>query len=513
MGYSGLAPAAASRGEDDAHARRLALPAPLRHIDHLNTAVRHHYPAVLLAIVAIGIVFPQAAKALGTWKLFVIPLTTWNYDFPTLALTLVVLSVSVTCNVDDFRQLVSKPIAGLTMLGTVYLVTPLLALFSWILVHALFTGAPAREIQLGLIFIAIMPVATTAAVWVRVTKGSIALLLSVVVVTFVVSIGTVPVVSRLFVGSAAGIVGVASGQIIKPLLVSVALPLIVGLTLNAISARLVYRWLPLFTLLGTIGLLSTMATSVANASPALKTQRTLLVGAALVTIALNALCFCSGAFIGRWLQLSQEDSLALMFGTGMRNFAIVLFLGTMAFPHMPLFPVPAAIYSISQQIMAAYLATAVFTSTRWIGSAIGIDLDGLLHHLTKHHEFSAESVDRRRPGLTLLVFCAPPPEDERSERALQHALFVLRRVTRASDYVSHTTPGCAAVALFNTPESGGLIVIRKLDSLFEELLPGVAIAWGVSHSHDSGSAAELFDAAMGQAGRSAQQSDVEVAQA
>lgn len=512
MVYSSLAPASAG-GADDAHARRLALPGPLRHIDHLNTAVRHHYPAVLLLIVAVGLLFPGAAKALGSWKLFVIPFSTWQYDFPTLALTLVVLSVSVTCNLDDFAQLLSKPKPGLTMLAAVYLVTPLLALFSWILVHALFTGAAAREIQLGLVFIAIMPVATTAAVWVRVTKGSIALLLAVVGVTFVVSIAAVPAVSRIFIGSAASIVGPASGPILKTLLVSVAMPLVIGLTLNSISARWVYRWLPLFTLLGTIGLLSTMATSVANASPAMSTQRTLLFGAALVTIALNALCFCSGAFIARWLQLSQEDSLAVMFGTGMRNFAIVLFLGTMAFPHLPLFPVPAAIYSISQQIMAAYLATAVFTSTRWLGSAIGIDRDDLLQHLTKHHEFSLSTLDRRRPGLTLLVFCAPPPEDERSDRALQHALFGARRVTRASDYVSHTSPGCAAVALFNTPHSGGLVVIRKLESLFQELLPGVPITWGVSHSNDCGSAAELFDSAMDQAAQDAQQSDVEVAQA
>src|SRR4051812_25840109 len=75
---------------------------------------------ILLAVTAANLAFPKPALVLHSVTFFQIPFSSWTYDFPTLALTLMMLSASAQCRLEDFGELTRRPRAGLMSLFLVY---------------------------------------------------------------------------------------------------------------------------------------------------------------------------------------------------------------------------------------------------------------------------------------------------------------------------------------------------------------------------------------------------------
>jgi hypothetical protein len=69
-------------------------PAPVGVLELINQWIKVHFVGVLVASVALGALAPQVGLALKEWELFRVPGTTWIYDFPSLALGLMMLSAS-----------------------------------------------------------------------------------------------------------------------------------------------------------------------------------------------------------------------------------------------------------------------------------------------------------------------------------------------------------------------------------------------------------------------------------
>ena len=116
----------------------------------------------------------------------------------------------------------------------------------------------------------LMPVAATAAIWVRDTNGDIELLVSLVVITM--SLGTLIAPTYLYFMS-----GLTANSIVIPRLsdlapsdVGVLLPLVVGVALNKILRKRLPRVQPYFAFMGNVGLFMAVFLNVGTASPLLR---------------------------------------------------------------------------------------------------------------------------------------------------------------------------------------------------------------------------------------------------
>ena len=180
-----------------------ACPAPATIVAvRLNRWFNEHTIALLLGLTVANLVAPGPAMALRDWRLFRIPGARWSYDYPTLALTLMMLPAAIQCRPEDFAQMARRARASTACLLVVYALAPALALgASWVGLGGVEREA-ATELRIGIFLVTLMPVAMTAAVWVRLATGNTALLLALVAMTTTLSVVTVPLYCHLLPSSA-----------------------------------------------------------------------------------------------------------------------------------------------------------------------------------------------------------------------------------------------------------------------------------------------------------------------
>ena len=463
----------------------------LKGLERINGWIKAHYLGTLLGVVAFGLASPSTGLWLKSWKLFPIPFTSWNYDYPTLALTLLMVSASTHCDLKDLKQLASRRRAWSLSALILYAVVPLMAVSSSFLVMWLFKGEASIELRLGLMFLSLMPVAMTSAVWVRVNMGNVPLLLALITVTTALSVVSVPLYVRFFPGLGDAHLNVPINEIVKQLVISVTLPMLAGIALRQRVPAFVDRWQAAFSFLGTVGLVTALVTNVSSARPHLFAHGTLILTALVVTVALNALYFAVGIASARLLNFSQEDAVTLIFCSGMRNMGTAMVTGMTSFPMMPLVTIPAAIYSISQQILGGYLTQLIQESSGGLlGPSIGQDEAALQSRL----ETGAARSDRREPGLALLVFRICGGELDERKQALGQVVPRIRQLIRAGDDICFLRPDRFALLLRHVHEPGTEVVAEKVLAVAMPLVPRVTFAWTKVYARSTLAADWLLDA-------------------
>ncbi|MBI5548742.1 MAG: bile acid:sodium symporter [Deltaproteobacteria bacterium] len=466
-------------------------PAP-RGLALLNHWLARRSVGLLLGLVALNLLLPGPGIALKGVQLGRVPLTGWSYDFSTLALTLMMLSAAVQCRFGDFAELRRRPRACGASLLLVYLLGPALALAMSVLALGGFHQQAAIELRLGLFLIALMPVAMTAAVWVRLAAGNIALLLALIAVTTTLSVLSVPLYSQLMPALTEGaLASVPAGELLKQLILSVSLPLALGLGLRRWAERWADAAQPTLTLLGNLGLYAALSTNVAGAAAHLEGDLELLALAGTVTVGLN-LAFFGVALLGaRRLRqhrpgLSHDDAVALLFGGGMRSTGTAMVLGSAAFPGMPLVTLPAAIYSISQQIFAGYLVRRLQPGAALLRTPVGRsrrELDLKLRQLV------LAKVER----LTLLVFRISAPRWRAAP--LLPLMQLIRRRLRGHDFVSVLQHDHFAVLLTEIDEDQAAKVAERLEIALLGHAPALQVRWGIAEARSPLAASQLVDMA------------------
>ena len=159
-------------------------------------------------------------------------------DASGVSLFLMMLSAAIQCGFGAFRAVVARPKRAARLPGAVLRRSAgqLLARSGSCACRC--SGASLGEpIQIGLDLVMLMPVAATASIWVRDTKGDIELLVSLVVITM--SLGTLIAPTYLyFMGDlTANSIVIPRALILRQLAVGVLLPLVVGVTLNKRAAQ------------------------------------------------------------------------------------------------------------------------------------------------------------------------------------------------------------------------------------------------------------------------------------
>jgi bile acid:Na+ symporter, BASS family len=383
---------------------------------------------LLIAVAAANLAFPEPALWLKALVVVRLP-AGGRYDVATLALAVMMLSASLKCRPRDLKTL--SPRRALVSLGLVYAIGPAIALALGAALFGGFAGEGARELRLGLCFVALMPVAMTAAPWVRLAGGNVAVALALIALTTALSVVVVPLyASALPVAPASAMAPFA--EVSQHLMFTVALPLACGLSLRTLLPRGADRVEPAISLLGTASLFAALATNVAGASMHLTAELPALAVAAVGAVALNAAFFGVALLFARAQRarsprMHHADAVALVLGGGMRSSGTAMVLAAACFPTMALVSVPAAVFSISQQLLAGLLVRALRPGGALLRPSIGrsrSDLEAALNGL--------------RPDEPVgVVVLAVPPGSARAAAAM----------VRGYDYVSQLGEGELAVVL------------------------------------------------------------------
>jgi bile acid:Na+ symporter, BASS family len=315
----------------------------------LNNFVRKHFVHLISVTALIAFFTPGISQAVRAHKF-----AAGRLDASGLSLFLMMLSAAIQCSLAAFRKVVARPRSLLVCLAQFFVVLPASCWLLGQLCVPLLGRALGEPIQIGLDLVILMPVAATATIWVRDSRGDIELLVALVLITM--SLGTLvaPVYLSLMSGLAANSIVIPRLVILRQLVVGVLLPLFVGIALNRLLRKRLPQVQPWFAMLGNLGLFTAVFLNVGTASPLLRQLSLQQVSfAMLIVLAVNLSNFILGAAIGRAAGLGREQQTTWDFATGMRSNGTALVVGLASFPHAPLVTVPAAIYIIFQHLIAS----------------------------------------------------------------------------------------------------------------------------------------------------------------
>ncbi len=457
-------------------------------LERFNQRFKQHFVAVLLSAAAVGALFPSLGLGLQSLHLVSFGRDGWSYDFANLALGLMMLSASVQCELKDFRQLVARPKAAMVSLLVIYAVVPAAAALLSLGVRLFLPEPYAVQVELGLMLSALMPVAMTSSVWARVNFGNLSLLVALITLTTALALATVPLYFTALLGMSEAGVHVPTDTIVQQLVLSATVPLVLGLALRRFVPGWIERWSGVFTLAGNVALWAVVVANVAVAAPHLMTEPRMVLLMGVLAVGLNVFSYAVGLALSRALRLSREDAVALLFGSGMRSNSTGLVVGLKSFAGMPLVALPAAIYMVSQHLIAAQLTRALDKAgSRLLGPAIASEPASLQRFL--------ERALVRAPGQELAVVLVKASGDARTlVPAVERLATSARKSVRVSDFLCMLPHGFGVV-LVGASEPGAKLVRERMKKLIEVEGVGLHVACGVAHSKDAASSEELLRAA------------------
>jgi len=315
----------------------------------VNAFVRKHFVHLISLTALIAFFTSGVAASVRTHKTLY-----GQLDASGFSLFLMMLSAAIQCGVGAFRGVITRPKPLLVCLTQYFVVLPMSC---WLLGQVcipLLGRQLGEPIQIGLDLVILTPVAATAAIWVRDTKGDIELLVSLVVITMSLGTLTAPLYLYLMNGLTANSIKIPPLLILHQLAIGVLLPLFVGVTLNKLLRKSLPRIQPYFTLMGSAGLFMAVYLNVGTASPLLRHLSLSQIGyAVVIVLAVNLVNFFLGSAIGRAAGLHRDHQVTCEFSSGMRSNGTALVVGLASFPNAPLVTVPAAIYIIFQHLLAS----------------------------------------------------------------------------------------------------------------------------------------------------------------
>jgi BASS family bile acid:Na+ symporter len=331
----------------------------------LAQLLHRHLLALLLLSYALAAIFP----ACGAWLREARPLGPLagapgsGPAWPSLLLAFLLFEAGLRVRGDRARRVVRRPTVLLAGLAA-NLAVPLLYLMAlFVMLQAWHNPAEAGTILVGLALVAAMPVAGSSTGWAQSADGDMALSLSLVLGSTLLSPVTTPLALK-FLGAAAP-AGQAealnrlAGQEAGTFLTCwVLLPSLLGIALRAIlgrerAASVEKRTRPLAPI---VLLLLCYANASACLPQALGTPDwDFLAATSACVLGLCILTFSSGHLISRILGVGPDQRAALIFGLGMSNNGTGQVLASVTLASHPLVLLPIIAYNLSQHIIAGFV--------------------------------------------------------------------------------------------------------------------------------------------------------------
>ncbi|GCE82315.1 ketopantoate/pantoate/pantothenate transporter PanS [Komagataeibacter diospyri] len=257
-------------------------------------------------------------------------------------LAFIMFTMGVTLTAGDFMRIARRPqpvVAGVVLH---YLVMPLAA---WGIAHML---RMPPMIATGMILVGCVSSGTASNVMIYLSRGDVALSVSISTLSTLVGIVATPVLTRLYVSAG---VSVDSWGLFRSIVEIVALPVMGGVVVNTGFPRLVRRIEPVLPLVAMVSIMAIIGSIVAGVRPSLAAVGPLvLVGVVLH----NAIGLLGGYWGGRLLGFDESVCRTLALEVGMQNSGLAATLGRLYFA--PLAALPGAVFSVWHNISGSALA-------------------------------------------------------------------------------------------------------------------------------------------------------------
>jgi BASS family bile acid:Na+ symporter len=315
----------------------------------VNAFFRRYFVRLISLVALVAFFTPNVASGARTHRFF-----DGHLDASGVSLFLMMLSAAIQCSFGALHGILARPKPLLVCLGQFFVILPVSCWVLGRLCVPLLGRTLGEPIQVGLDLVILMPVAATAAIWVRDTRGDLELLVSLVVITMSVGTLTAPAYLYYMTGLTANSIVIPHLMILRQLVLGVLVPLVIGVTLNRVLRARLPRVLPFFTFFGSMGLFAAVYLNVGTAAPLVRRLSAQQIAVAmLIVLAVNLANFLLGSAVGRIAGLHRGHQVTCEFASGMRSNGTALVVGLASFPNSPLVTVPAAIYIIFQHLLAS----------------------------------------------------------------------------------------------------------------------------------------------------------------
>ncbi|NHO33126.1 ketopantoate/pantoate/pantothenate transporter PanS [Acetobacter fallax] len=260
----------------------------------------------------------------------------------TLLLAFIMFTMGVTLTPGDFARIMRRPLPVLAGVVLHYLVMPFAA---WAIARAL---AMPPALATGMILVGCVSSGTASNVMIYLSRGDVALSISISTLSTLVGIIATPVLTHLYVSAG---VAVDSQGLFRSIITMVALPVFGGVLVNTFFHRTIQKIEPALPPVAMISILTIIGCIVAGVGPAISSAGPVVL---LGVILHNATGLLGGYWGGRLMGFDESVCRTLALEVGMQNSGLAATLGRIYFS--PLAALPGAIFSIWHNISGSALS-------------------------------------------------------------------------------------------------------------------------------------------------------------
>ncbi len=228
--------------------------------------------------------------------------------------------MGLTLGLVDFIRVFKEPQAALIGISMQMLAIPLVAL----LIALTFKLSP--QLAVGLMIISFVPGGTTSNIFTSLAKGDVALSISLTAVVSLITPFTIPLVlilaMRYFLGQES-VVDIPLVKTIFQLLIITVLPVSLGMFIFSKWEKIANKIDPIIRLFSIVFLFFIVLAIV------IKYKNEMIgffIQAGAATLTLNILVLGLGYFLGKYLGLSQKQTISLSYEVGMQNAPLAMII-------------------------------------------------------------------------------------------------------------------------------------------------------------------------------------------
>ena len=282
----------------------------------------------VLLFAVLGFVFPDTFKFFGP---YIVTL-----------LGIIMFGMGLTLSVDDFREVVRRPVDVGIGVASQFLIMPLLA----VLLTKIIPMSP--EVAAGVILVGCCPGGTSSNVMTYLGKGDVALSVACTSVTTLAAPLVTPFLVWFF---ASQFLPVDAWAMFMSIVKVILVPLALGVLAQKLIPGIVKTAVPALPLVSVTGIVLIVAAVVAGSKGAIATSGLLIF---VVVVLHNGIGYLLGFTAAKLTGMSLAKRKAIAIEVGMQNSGLGAALANAHFS--PLAAVPSAIFSVWHNISGALLA-------------------------------------------------------------------------------------------------------------------------------------------------------------
>lgn len=282
----------------------------------------------VLLFAVLGFVFPETFKFFGP---YIVTL-----------LGIIMFGMGLTLSVDDFREVVRRPVDVGIGVASQFLIMPLLA----VLLTKIIPMSP--EVAAGVILVGCCPGGTSSNVMTYLGKGDVALSVACTSVTTLAAPLVTPFLVWFF---ASQFLPVDAWAMFMSIVKVILVPLALGVLAQKLIPGIVKAAVPALPLVSVTGIVLIVAAVVAGSKGAIATSGLLIF---VVVVLHNGIGYLLGFTAAKLTGMSLAKRKAIAIEVGMQNSGLGAALANAHFS--PLAAVPSAIFSVWHNISGALLA-------------------------------------------------------------------------------------------------------------------------------------------------------------